>query len=103
MLKHLSITWLFIFGVAILAFAGVPRSARADGGGNANLIHACVKGAGVRIVGPTDLCKPNETSLHWNITGPQGSQGEQGSKGDDGPEPPDYHNHKNQQTYRQHP
>lgn len=79
-------TWLFIFGVAVLALAGVPKSARADGGGNGNLIHACVKGAGVRIVGPTDLCMPNETSLHWNITGPQGSQGNQGPKGDDGPE-----------------
>jgi len=88
MLKQLTITWLFIFAASVLALAGVPRSARADGGGNASLIHACVKGTGVRIVGPIDVCKPNETSLHWNITGPQGPQGEQGPKGDQGDQGP---------------
>ena len=82
MLKHLSITWLFIAGVAVLALAGVPRSARADGGGNANLIHACVKQQHVRIVGPNDVCRRNETSTHWSITGPQGPQGEPGTPAD---------------------
>jgi len=85
MLKHLSTTWLFIAGVAVLALAGVPRSAPAHLG-DASLIHACVNPGKVRIVGPDDACRGNETSLHWSITGPQGIQGPKGDEGPEGPQ-----------------
>jgi len=85
MLKHLSMTWLIIAGVAVLVLAGFPRSARAHEG-NASLIHACVNPGKVRIVGPNDACRANETSTHWSITGPQGIQGPKGDQGDQGPQ-----------------
>lgn len=75
MLKHLSITWLFILGVSVLTLTKTTWIVYADGD-DESLIHACVKsGGGVRIVGPDDLCKSSETSTHWGITGPQGEPG----------------------------
>ena len=60
----------------------------ADGGDGA-LVHACLtKSGNTRIVGANDLCKANETSKHWAITGPQGQQGSQGPKGDQGDQGP---------------
>jgi type VI protein secretion system component Hcp len=48
-------------------------------------IVACVKPAGdMRIVGPSDTCKSNESRLVWNVQGPQGIQGIQGPAGRDG-------------------
>ena len=68
-------------------------------GGDANLIHACLKPAGkIRIVGPNDTCRKKETARDWNIqgikgdsevtgdTGPTGPQGETGPEGPAGPQ-----------------
>ena len=93
MLKHLSITWLFIFVAVVFAFTGVPRSAYADGG-DETLVHACLSRFGkfARIVGPDDACRRRETSTHWSIAGgtqgPKGDQGDQGPQGDEGPQGP---------------
>ena len=39
-------------------------------GGDASLIHSCVKKEGkLRIVGPSDSCKPGATALDWPKTG----------------------------------
>jgi len=46
-------------------------------GGDATLIHACVKKANgqVRIVGPDDTCLPSESSLHWVAGAPGNTAG----------------------------
>ena len=57
------------------------------------VIYACVKTDGVhdaddgrlvRIVDATQPCKPNETRLYWNLTGPQGPAGPTGPMGPQG-------------------
>lgn len=55
-------------------------------GGDTGVIHACVRSdrggntlARVRIVSPTEECDKHETSVHWNIAGPQGPPGEPGT------------------------
>jgi len=68
----MKLIWLFIVGVSILALASTTGVIYADSG-DASLVHACLKQNGAAsIVEPTSLCKSNETSLHWGITGPQG-------------------------------
>ena len=37
-------------------------------GGDASLIHSCVKNGKLRIVGPSDSCKPGATALDWPKT-----------------------------------
>ena len=57
-------------------------------GGNASLIHACVKNSNgsIRIVAANSSCNANnETALDWNILGPQGPQGPAGPDGPQGP------------------
>ena len=55
----------------------------------AGTIMACVNPAGqIRIIGPGDSCRPQETSLEWNITGPEGLPGADGSPGPPGPPGP---------------
>jgi len=49
-----------------LALLSTALIAHADGG-DITLIHACVAQNGaLRIVGPTERCKSNESPLHWN-------------------------------------
>ncbi len=56
---------------------------------------ACVNGGNgmMRLVSPTEACRPNEARVQWNIAGergpqgPQGPQGLQGPKGDPGTTP----------------
>lgn len=58
------------------------------------VIYACVNpgNAGLRLVGATEACRPNETKVRWNVvgatgpTGPQGPAGPQGSTGQTGPQ-----------------
>lgn len=62
-----------------------------DSGGGA--IHACqrVADGGIRIVSEDTTCRTGETSLSWNVEGPQGPagpQGEQGIQGEPGPAGP---------------
>jgi len=88
----MKVIWLLLVGVSILALASTAGVIYADGG-NENLVHSCLKESGnVRIVGANGLCRDNETSKHWAITGPQGPQGEtgeQGPQGIQGPEGPE--------------
>ena len=49
-------------------------------------IHGCVKNGNLRIIGPTESCKQNETPLAWNIVGPSGPPGPQGPAGIPGPQ-----------------
>lgn len=57
-------------GIALALSVLFTPSLLADGG-DATLIHACVKNANgqVRIVQPSDTCLPSEHSLHWPATG----------------------------------
>jgi len=58
-------------------------------GGDGSLIHACLNPAGqIRIVGPDENCRPQETPLDWNIVGPTGPQGPPGPEGPTGPTGP---------------
>jgi hypothetical protein len=67
--------------------AGVAYASIPDGGG---VVHGCyLQSTGaLRVIDTsTDKCKPNETALPWNQTGPQGPKGDPGipgPKGDSG-------------------
>jgi hypothetical protein len=48
-------------------------------------IRACLNPAGqVRIIGPTQACRPQETPLEWNVTGGKGDKGDKGDPGNPG-------------------
>jgi hypothetical protein len=50
------------------------------------IIHACVtKDGQLRIQSANQSCRPKETALDWNITGPQGPKGDPGPAGAPGP------------------
>jgi hypothetical protein len=76
---------LALCGATLLLAAAAWTAARpaAADGGDTSLIHACaagqVRGAGafLRVIGPTESCRPGETPVHWP-----------GSLGDDPPPPP---------------
>ena len=55
---------LFIGFVLVLAAPEVKAH-----GGDASFIHSCVKNGKLRIVGPSDSCKPGATALDWPKTG----------------------------------
>ena len=57
-------------------------------GGDAALIHSCVKSGNIRIVGANDTCKDTETPLDWNVQGVPGPAGPQGPVGLTGPAGP---------------
>ncbi len=84
--------WLALFWLA----PGVVPSVYGHGG-DASLIHACVRtdrggerdndsDGRVRIVGPNDGCRRGEFAVHWSITGPQGPKGDTGATGPTGPQ-----------------
>ena len=52
-------------------------------GGDRDLVHACVndESGDIKVVGPNDDCKKNETPLDWNIQGLPGPQGPIGKPG----------------------
>jgi hypothetical protein len=65
-------------GLALAASSLIP-----DGSG---VIHACYGSTGVlRAVEAPEECRPPETALDWNATGPQGPQGPAGPTGATGP------------------
>ena len=50
-----------------------------------NVIYACANPAGqLRSVACPDACRPNETVVEWNMTGPPGPEGPAGPAGADG-------------------
>ena len=64
---------------------GLPPPVVYAHGGDASLIHACVKKSNprgqTRIVGPSVRCAAGERANHWSITGPAGSAGVAGGPG----------------------
>jgi hypothetical protein len=76
-------TFLLIGVLSIAAFAvGIVYA-----NNGAEAIYACANPTGqLRVVDSTDECKKNETSLMWNVVGPQGDPGPKGDKGDPGPQ-----------------
>jgi hypothetical protein len=70
--------------VAVMALGfGANISAQ---GSNANRIYGCVGPSGaIRLRSSTTPCKRNETSIEWNIAGPQGPAGPTGASGPAGP------------------
>jgi hypothetical protein len=74
--------------VAVFISAGI--AVISAHGGDPNKIHSCFKSSQtpVRIVGPNEDCKPNESSLDWNIEGVQGPTGPSGPAGPSGPTGP---------------
>jgi hypothetical protein len=80
-----------LFGLLLVGTVGGLASAH---GGDANRIHGCFKTEPdspgfVRIVGPNDTCKKNETAIDWDITGPAGPAGPPGPAGPAGPAGPE--------------
>lgn len=72
---------------ALLAFAALAVASAAVAPAHAaGIIHACISNqtGGMRVVNPPATCKPNETSVAWNIQGPQGPQGQMGPPGQPG-------------------
>lgn len=92
--------WRVLVAVSACMFGLLAGATMASAhGGDATLIHACVAQKGgdddddggpgsVRIVGPNDACKRDETAIHWSITGAQGPQGPPGPQGPQGPAGP---------------
>jgi hypothetical protein len=83
-----------VTAAVVVAIAGGVTYAAADIGGG-GVISGCYMSANgqLRVIDPaTDDCRPSETPLSWNQTGPQGAkgdpgpQGEQGSQGEPGPQ-----------------
>jgi hypothetical protein len=72
-------------GVAVGSTLVAPSFVDAHG-----VYHGCVKhGSDVlRVLATGDSCRPAETAIDWNRTGPQGPQGIQGPKGDTGGQGP---------------
>lgn len=74
--------------LALFAAAGVAYATIPDGNG---VIHGCYtkSGGSLRVIDASVVnCKSTETSLNWNVQGPQGSQGPQGATGPQGPTGP---------------
>jgi hypothetical protein len=67
--------------------AGAVLYVHAKSASPPQVIHACVNNSSgtVKIVGATDTCKGNESTLSWNQQGPKGDQGIQGIQGVQGP------------------
>lgn len=80
----------FTFLVLVVLFLSSVVLVSAHGG-DANLVHACVKSNGqvTILLDPGATCKANETALDWGIIGPAGPQGEPGPQGSAGPEGPE--------------
>ena len=70
---------------ALGLLVGLPPPVVYADGGDASLIHACVKKSKprgqTRIVGPSVRCAAGERANHWSITGPAGSAGVAGGPG----------------------
>jgi len=85
-----SLTLIAAVAAVILAAAsGIAYASIPDANG---LIHSCyqkIKGQ-LRVINTDNgqNCNPNEVSLNWNQTGPQGPQGAQGTQGPAGPAGP---------------
>ena len=68
--------------VVITVAAGAAR-----GAAQTDTLYGCKNGENgmLRLVGAADACRTNETSVSWNVVGPQGPAGPQGVPGETGP------------------
>ncbi len=75
--------------LVVVLCASVAKATIPDASG---VIHGCFKtlAGKLRVIDPTagGTCSFSETSLDWNLQGPQGSQGPQGPQGLQGPQGP---------------
>jgi len=78
-------SWLL--GVVLMAALGSPQPVSAA---QSDLIHACVqkKTGHTRIVRAGEACRPSESLVVWNVTGPEGPEGTAGPQGPEGPAGP---------------
>jgi hypothetical protein len=76
---------LVAVAVAALSVTLVQHAASAPG-----VLEACVNGGNgmMRLVASGTPCRPNETRVQWNVTGPQGPPGPAGPQGPVGPRGP---------------
>ena len=65
--------WRVMIMIVPLAIAAAATTVHSHGG-DPSLVHSCVKNGNLRIVGPSDSCKSNETALDW----PKGAGGGSG-------------------------
>ena len=79
------VAWPAAFAVALLLMFGAGTRLDAQGGA----IRACVGPSGaLRVAGPGESCRSNETAITWNTTGPAGPAGSVGPAGPVGPSGP---------------
>lgn len=72
-MKQATGQWLLMSVAYVLMWGNVTATVHAHGG-EASLIHACVKKSGaLRIISPTATCNANETPLDWHIQGSPGA------------------------------
>ena len=77
MKRHFSRVVLVLAAIGVAALAGAVTYAIAGTGGGT--INACYGPNGqLRLLDPTDGCRPSETAISWNQTGPVGPQGPAG-------------------------
>lgn len=75
--KHPGLILAIVIALLALAFVATARA------GSSAAIDACVNNSSgeLKIVGPADACKANETRLTWNEQGPAGANGLSGFVG----------------------
>jgi hypothetical protein len=85
MTKTLLIASIVLTGIVIAK----PAAAQVPSDG---IIYACVQGDQgkddgkfMRLVTSGEACRPNETRIQWNVSGPAGEAGPQGVAGPVGP------------------
>lgn len=72
--------------LVLVAFMVLLWASSTDSWAESNVIYGCVQKitGSLRIVSKSGQCRPLETPISFNQTGPQGPQGEKGDKGDKG-------------------
>src|SRR5207244_4902175 len=79
--NHLRQRPLLTLAATVASSVVFAPAAHADG-----VVHSCVDPLGtIRIVPVGTPCKPTETALDWNVTGPPGPPGPVGPTGAPGP------------------
>lgn len=77
-------------GMALVVVAALAASGAAWAAvpGSDGLINGCYQkqNGQLRVVEAAGSCRPSETAIQWNQTGPEGPQGDQGVAGEPGPE-----------------
>src|SRR5687767_15140895 len=84
--------WLkpFLHAMAALVVLSGSAYVASAHGGDPGKIHSCVNNSSgtIKIVGPNDTCKNNETAVDWDADGGTGATGPAGPTGATGPQGP---------------